>query len=277
MKRVNFIVGKNNISCLESGKKGNPLILFLHGIPASAEIWRETMEKVSAKGFYCLAPDLAGYGLTDIKETNDYTLLGNAELLNKWLLQQNFEKTWLVAHDLGGAIAQIMITENVTLFGKVTLSNVGTADTYPIPTVERLVKASKMGLFYWLAIMGRFNSDQLYAGMRKFFVRNQSFSKDEFVRIFYDGKFHKSRLAKKFQMMLAQLNNRYTQENMDKLKEVNLPVHLLWAMKDKFQSWEISGEILYNTFPNVRVSNIDNCGHYLQIDANDEFVEKLLA
>ena len=30
-------------------------------------------------------------------------------------------------------------------------------------------------------------------------------------------------------------------------------------------------------FSNVRVSKIENCGHYLQVDANDEFVEQLLS
>ena len=277
MSRVNYKIGKNTISCLEVGKREQPMVLFLHGIPACAEIWRETMEKVSSKGFYCLAPDLAGYGLTEINETKYYSLLGNAKLLNQWLEEQNFGNIWLVAHDLGGAIAQIMITDNQSLFKKVTLSNVGTADTYPVPTIAKLVKASKIGLFYWLAVFGRFRVNKLYDSMKRFFVRNKSFSKNEFERIFFDGKFHKRKSIAKFQKMLAHLDNRYTVENMEKLKGVKLPVHLLWAIDDKFQSWEVSGKILESSFSNVRVSKIENCGHYLQVDANDEFVEQLLS
>ena len=277
MSRVNYKIGKNTISCLEVGKREQPMVLFLHGIPACAEIWRETMEKVSPKGFYCLAPDLAGYGLTEINETKYYSLLGNAKLLNQWLEEQNFGNIWLVAHDLGGAIAQIMITDNQSLFKKVTLSNVGTADTYPVPTIAKLVKASKIGLFYWLALFGRFRVNKLYDSMKRFFVRNKSFSKNEFERIFFDGKFHKRKSIAKFQKMLAHLDNRYTVENMEKLKDVKLPVHLLWAIDDKFQSWEVSGKILESSFSNVRVSKIENCGHYLQVDANDEFVEQLLS
>lgn len=277
MNRVNYKIGKNTISCLEVGKREQPVVLFLHGIPACAEIWRETMEKVSSKGFYCLAPDLSGYGLTEINKTEYYSLLGNAKLLNQWLKEQKFGNIWLVAHDLGGAIAQIMITDNPLLFDKVTLSNVGTADTYPVPTIANLVKASKMGLFYWLAIFGRFKAEKLYAGMKRFFVRNKSFSKNEFERIFFDGKFHQRKSVAKFQKMLARLDNRYTVENMEKLKNIKLPVHLLWAMEDKFQSWEASGKILESTFSNIRISKIEKCGHYLQIDANDEFVERLLS
>lgn len=277
MKRVNYKVGKNTISCLEIGKKEHPKVLFLHGIPACAEIWQETMEKVSSKGFYCIAPDLPGYGFTEIKETKYYSLKGNAILINQWLEQQNFYKLWLVAHDLGGAVAQIMITDNPLLFDKVSLSNVATADTYPVATISKLVKASKWGLFYWLAIFGKFDANKLYSSMKHFFIRNKSFSKNEFERIFFDGKFHKSKSILKFQKMLTHLNNRHTVENMKELKKINLSIHLIWAMNDKFQSWEKSGKILEGTFKNVRVNKIENCGHYLQIDANDEFVNVLLS
>lgn len=277
MNRINYDVGKNTISCIEFGKRGQPVILFLHGIPACAEIWRETMEKVSAKGFYCLAPDLPGYGRTVIKESKYYSLLGNAELFNQWLELQKFEKVWLVAHDLGGAVAQLMLTKNQALFEKITLSNVATADTYPVPTILKLVKASKVGLFYWLAVLGRFKSEKLYEGMKRFFVRNSSFSKSEFERIFYDGKFHKNDNVANFQKMLSKLDNRFTVENMPKLGEVDLPVHLIWAMNDKFQSWEVSGTILEGTFKKVRVSKIENCGHYLQVDAPSDYVALLLS
>lgn len=277
MKRVNFKVSKNCISCLETGVKGQPIVLFLHGIPACAEIWRETMDKVSSKGFYCLAPDLSGYGQTEINEIEYYSLFGNAKLFNQWLSEQNFSKIWVVAHDLGGAVAQIMLTDNPSLFERVTLCNVGTANTYPVPTIARLVKASKIGLFYWLALFGRFNADKLFLGMKRFFVRNKSFSKNEFERIFFDGKFRKRKSVANFQKMLARLDSRYTVENMERLKDVKIPVHLLWAMDDKFQSWEVSGKILESTFSNFHVSKIENCGHYLQLDANDEFVTKLLS
>jgi hypothetical protein len=48
-------------------------------------------------------------------------------------------------------------------------------------------------------------------------------------------------------------------------------------MNYKFQSWEIYGTILEKTFSDIRVSKIENCGHYLQTDTNDEFVEKLFS
>lgn len=277
MNRIYYKVGKNLISCLEAGEKGKPLVLFLHGIPACAEIWRETMQRVSERGFYCLAPDLAGYGQTEIRETEYYSLSGNSKLLNQWLEEQKFEKVWLVAHDLGGAIAQVMLTDNPSWFVKVTLSNAGTANTYPVPDILKLVKVSKIGLFYWLALLGSFKADEVYDEINKLFVRNHPFPKSDFERIFYDGKLHQRKSIAKFQKMLARLDNRCTVENMSKLKSIDVPAHLVWAMSDQFQSWETSGTILEKSFSNVRVSKIENCGHFLQVDANEEFVDKLLS
>ncbi|MCG9875946.1 MAG: alpha/beta hydrolase [Leptospiraceae bacterium] len=277
MKRITYNIGKNQLSCLEHGEKSECVALFLHGIPANAEIWRETMEKLEKFGYYCIAPDLVGYGLSEIYDDNFFSLKGNAILLNKWLIDQKLQKVWLIAHDLGGAVAQLMITENPDIFERVTLSNVVTAATYPVSSVNKLIILSKLGLFYLFAKLGIFSSKKIYIQMRKIFINRKILTFNLFERIFYDGKFSTGKSSWKFQKMLKKLTNRYTLENMEKLKSISLPVHLIWAMNDKFQSWENSGTILENTFKNVRVTKINDCGHYLQLEKNDLYVKELIS
>lgn len=45
----------------KQGKIGNPVLLFLHPFPFSSDIWNEQINLFSEK-FYCLAPDLPGFG-----------------------------------------------------------------------------------------------------------------------------------------------------------------------------------------------------------------------
>ncbi|MEL6193606.1 MAG: alpha/beta hydrolase [Bacteroidota bacterium] len=277
MKRRTHPIGKNTISYLEAGKAGNPTILFLHGIPASAELWREVMMQAAERGYHCLAPDMVGYGGTEVNDKLNYTFPGTAALFIIWLKELQLDKIWLVGHDLGGAVAQLMLTREESLFQKVSLCNVVTADTYPVPVIERLIKAAKMGLFYWMARFGRFEMEKQYKGMKKVFVRNTSFSQEDFQRIFYDGKFHSPKMAAKFQRMLTKLNHSATLENMSALAKVSLPVHLIWGMGDRFQPWEGAGKILKGTFSEVRVTHIDNCGHFLQLDAPENYVETLFS
>lgn len=44
----------------ESGKKQNPVIIFLHGVGASGLMWESHMRALS--NYYCIAPDMPGHG-----------------------------------------------------------------------------------------------------------------------------------------------------------------------------------------------------------------------
>ncbi|NOZ46369.1 MAG: alpha/beta hydrolase [Chlorobi bacterium] len=276
-KRNEYRIDENLLSVLEAGENGKPVAIFLHGIPASSELWKAVIEKVSEKGWFCLAPDLPGYGKTIIKNRDFYSLKGTSDLLVAWIKQQGFSDIWLIGHDIGGGIAQIMVANQENLFKKITLSNSITADSWPVPTVQKMIKASRLGIFYWLAMFGKFPFENLFASMSKAFISNQNLSEDTFRRIFYDGKFNKRKMVWKFQRMLTKLDSRYTKENMELLSSVSIPVHLVWAMSDRFQHWSKAGRTLENTFKDVKVTKIENCGHYLQLDAPDKYLDSILS
>lgn len=46
----------------EAGPSDGPLMIFLHGWPEIALIWRAQMETFASEGWRCIAPDLRGYG-----------------------------------------------------------------------------------------------------------------------------------------------------------------------------------------------------------------------
>ena len=49
---------------LESGSADNPCVLLLHGFPELAFSWRKVMLPLAEAGFYVVAPDQRGYGMT---------------------------------------------------------------------------------------------------------------------------------------------------------------------------------------------------------------------
>lgn len=241
VQRKIYTVDKEELSVLEAGNADDPVIVFLHGIPASAELWRTTILQISKSGYRCLAPDLPGYGQTVIRKEEHYTLSGTATLLTRFFIHNDLENIILVGHDIGGGIAQILATKSEHLFQKLILSNCVTGISWPIPNVEKMIKASKLGLFYWLALFGKFKSDKLYAALSRSFV-NTKLATSDFERIFYDGKFHKGRKVKKLQKMLKVLGNAHTAAIMTSLANIRIPVDLIWAMEDKYQPWEKSGQ-----------------------------------
>ena len=92
----------SEISYVDVGQ-GDPIV-FLHGNPTSAYLWRNIIPYVSGLG-RCLAPDLVGMGQSGPSPGGAYRFLDHARYLDAW-----FETLGLVAnvtlvlHDWGSAL-----------------------------------------------------------------------------------------------------------------------------------------------------------------------------
>lgn len=53
--------GAFEFDCRVSGTEGNETVLLLHGFPETSHMWIPLMEKLSAMGYYCVAPNMRGY------------------------------------------------------------------------------------------------------------------------------------------------------------------------------------------------------------------------
>lgn len=61
-----------NIFYREAGLKDSPKILLLHGFPSSSHQYRNLIPLLSQK-YHVLAPDLPGFGFTEIPDTRNYS------------------------------------------------------------------------------------------------------------------------------------------------------------------------------------------------------------
>lgn len=99
-------VGDANLHYLAAGDPAKPMLLFLHGFPEYAGMWRETMTRLCDR-FYCVAPDQLGYNLSD-KPDDVARYRAKALIEDVRSFIEAFpphRKFTLVAHDWGGAIA----------------------------------------------------------------------------------------------------------------------------------------------------------------------------
>ena len=61
-------VAVNGITLHVAEMGSGPAVLFCHGFPAIWSSWRSQMEAVAAAGFRAIAPDMRGYGQSDIPD-----------------------------------------------------------------------------------------------------------------------------------------------------------------------------------------------------------------
>jgi 2-hydroxymuconate-semialdehyde hydrolase len=276
VNRKNIQVGNCEISYLESGPADAPVALFIHGIPANAELWREVIAGVGERGWHCLAPDLPGYGETELPKEADYSVLGAAQLLSEWLKQEDLNDIWLIGHDIGGGVAQLLITKDEPRFQKFTLSNCITADTWPVPEIKIMIALAKMRLFKLVAGMGVFSTFLGRLILYQSVVNKSALNSDTLSRIFWDSKVSTQQGRQKFQRLLISLDPQQTLENMKQLREVVVPVELVWGLKDPNQTWDGPGRILQEVFPSAKVITLPESGHFLQIDTPNQYIEALL-
>ncbi len=275
LNRKVYDINGQILSTLTSGREDQPVAIFLHGMPASAELWREILPEISRQGYFCIAPDCPGYGYSTMLTEGEYTVNGTAQLLIRWMKIEGFSDVWLIGHDIGGGIAQLMVAEQEGLFSQLTLINCVTDKNWPVPIVRFMKMTAHFRLYPLLARLGLV---KLFGkrGLKKGFHNTDKLTKELRNTIFFDNKVKTSEGRKKFSVLLRKLSSKDTKKNMSRLEEVAIPVHLIWGMDDPFLPWEKSGEILEKTFPNVEVTQLEEAGHFVMLDAKDRFISALL-
>ena len=79
-----------------------PIVLFLHGLGSSADIWNEVAPGIAANGYRCVAVDSPGHGLSGKGAGFSYDLAGHLRWLLAILDTLGARDVHLVASSLGG-------------------------------------------------------------------------------------------------------------------------------------------------------------------------------
>ena len=117
------------LSCRAAGKKGQPVLMFLHGFPEAAFVWDEMLlhfSKPEHGGYRCVAPNLRGFEKSSQpSEVSAYRA--------KFLVQDILELIQiesnaaplkaLVAHDWGGGVAWNLANQQPQCMDKLIIIN----------------------------------------------------------------------------------------------------------------------------------------------------------
>jgi pimeloyl-ACP methyl ester carboxylesterase len=137
-----------------AGRRGQPLLLFLHGFP---EFWYAWHAQLAHFGdtHYAVAPDLRGYNLSSqpngIDEYRAKSLLQDIEQL---IAALGFARCVIVAHDWGGALAWQFAIRHPQTVERLLIINA----THPVPFAEGLahdpVQQAASSYMNWLRAEG---------------------------------------------------------------------------------------------------------------------------
>jgi len=249
----------HKIAFREQGE-GSPVIL-IHGIPTNSLMWRAIIPQL-AKTHRVIAPDLLNYGQSAKPKSADVSINAQSRMLVKLMDALGARRADIVAHDIGGGVAQLMAVNYPERLRKLVLMDSVCFDSWPIPEFQPLQQTTAetaMSLREFVDMMRGF----MPSG-----VSDKSAMTDDVIQLYLapwstdDGK-------RAFFRNLRRLNHEYTQAIADELKKLPHQTLVMWGDKDPFQKPEYALK-LAEAIPNAELVWIKDAGHWLIDEKPDE-------
>ena len=118
------------LSCRAAGKRGRPVLVFLHGFPEAAFVWDELLDHFARPengGYHCVAPNLRGFEQsstpTDVSAYRPKHLVQDIAALVAIETGGTQPLECLVAHDWGGAVAWNLANQQPQLIQRLAIVN----------------------------------------------------------------------------------------------------------------------------------------------------------
>lgn len=99
------------------------VVVCLHGVPASAFLYRKVLSELAKQGLEGVAFDFPGLGFADRPSVFDYSWSGLAAWTEKALTAAHIDKLHLVVHDIGGPIGFELIRRIPEKIASLTVLN----------------------------------------------------------------------------------------------------------------------------------------------------------
>jgi pimeloyl-ACP methyl ester carboxylesterase len=210
-----------------------PTAVFVHGVGTNAYLWRNLMREVSGTR-RCVAFDLPLHGRSPARDDQDFRLSGLAELIEDFCDALDLAEIDLVAHDTGGALAQIFAARHPERLRSLTLTNCDTHDNVPPEAFKPTVELARAGGIAPAA-------PALFADLRA--ARNALFAVGyedpehlslDTVRSFIEPVLGTPEAARQFERMLVSLEPSDLLEAEPALARLTVPTLVVWGNDDAF-------------------------------------------
>jgi pimeloyl-ACP methyl ester carboxylesterase len=255
-------VGKYKIAYRRAGS-GVPMLL-VHGITTYSFIWRNLIPR-RKDNFDVIAVDLLGCGESDKPPGVDYSISAQADLLIEFMDSLGIQTFHLVAHDIGGGVAQIISVRAKERVLDLALINSIAYDFWPVQPIISMR----------IPILRQFAMAALDFGVFKILVKRGVFNKklvtDELMALYFKPLKNKSgRMG--FLQLAKSLDNRHLMSIADDLKKLSIPVLIIRGEEDAYLTPEIS-ERLHNEIPGAEYVKLSEAGHYIMEDKPEEIIK----
>ena len=247
------------VRVLEAGT-GNRHMIFIHGVGARADRWKNNLEELAVEGFHTYAIDLPGHGFSEKNASIPCTVPEYAALVHSLISQFEEGDVYLVGTSLGGHIAATVTCENPNLIKGLAL--VGTVGITEIGLERRKRTQDLVGKTSWEAI-----GQKLHAVLHDDALVTESLQKEEHYINNSKGA------AEAFEKVSSYFGNDLDTDVVgNRLKDLVdvIPTVIVWGRQDIGFPLEL-GESAHQLLDGSHFAIIDNAGHAPYFEKPDAF------
>jgi len=265
----NVLINGNRIAHGVQGA-GEPVVL-IHGTPSSSYIWRNIMPALVSAGFKVHVFDLLGYGLSERPwdPTIDTSMTAQVPVLEELLDHWNLDKFHLVAHDIGGGVAQRFGIQSTERLRTLTMIDVVSYDSYPSKRTRQQMEAG-------LETLIEAPDAQHRAHFRDWLlstVQNKQKLSDSALDIYLDFISGPVGQASLIQHQVRHYDPKHTMELADRMHILGqVPVKLIWGADDAWQVTDWAHK-LNAAIPGSKLDILEDCGHFSPEDQPEKISE----
>ncbi|AEW99716.1 alpha/beta fold hydrolase [Streptantibioticus cattleyicolor] len=249
--------------------RGEP-VLFIHGTPSHAGEWRHIVPRIEADGYRTIAYDLLGYGLSERPAHRDTSVAAQTDLLEAVLDTLSVDTVNLVAHDIGGAIAQRFAIAHPERVRRLMLIDTVSYDSWPSATWRKIIDEELDDC----ASLSQEAFNTLLTRQLTMTVSDTTLMTGELLHDYLRP--HQSPLGRLsfFEHQVRHYDSTYTEEIADELPSLRMPVRILWGERDQWQPVTYA-ERLRDDIPRADLVVVPDAGHFVMEDAPERVTREI--
>ena len=265
---------------VDEGDHNNKTIICLHGQPTWGYLYRNFVKELS-KNFRVIVPDHMGFGKSETPLDKDYTLKTHVENLSNLIESLKINNLYFVGQDWGGPIMGAYALKNIEKVSGFFLINT----IFGYSRVEKPKSITQW--FSWVkkhhdegtleGILGELSSTILSV-MKIINFTNNKVIDDNWINAYASAFPNRKSCIGAINFPLDALLGRIVPYIIECLKSGNLekflkiPAELVYGMQDKAINPQYAIKDFKSLFPNSKVTELKNAGHFSQEDEPEKII-----
>jgi haloalkane dehalogenase len=248
----------------EAGEAGAPVALLVHGYPNTSYLWKDVLPAVAAAGYRAVAPDLPGYGDSELDGSTG-TWAEHVAALDAFVTEHGLAPVALVVHDWGGLIGLRWACEHPDAISALVIADTGFFPDGKWHGLALAMRTEGQGE----ELMANMTRDTLSAVLRSASPQVTEAALDEYFKAFSTPERRAAQLALYRSGDFEELS-----QYEGALAAMDVPTKIIWGARDEFAP-VASAHRFAKEIPHAELVVLDEAGHFIQEDAPERVAQEV--